>query len=90
MTINDFEYVPAPLDIEEEEEQEQITSKPGNIVSSYLASKNTLDAAISNALSSSYDFGYLMGMQDERKAVIEVLRLSGLEEAAKLLEESDD
>jgi hypothetical protein len=87
MTINDFEYVPTPLEIEEEEE---ITSTPGNIVSNYLASKNTLDAAISNALSSSYDFGYLMGMQDERKAVIEVLRLSGLEEAAKLLENSDD
>jgi hypothetical protein len=85
--INDFEYVPTPLDIEEEE---QVTSTPGNIVSNYLASKNTLDASISNALSSSYDFGYLMGMQDERKAVIELLKLSGLESAAKFLEESDD
>jgi hypothetical protein len=85
--INDFEYVPTPIDIEEEE---QITSTPGNIVSNYLASKNTLDAATSDALTSSYDFGYLMGMQDERKAVIELLKLSGLESAAKFLEESDD
>jgi hypothetical protein len=84
--INDFEYVPNPLDIEEG----QITSKQGNIVNNYLASKSTLDASMSNALNASYDFGYLMGMKDERLAVIELLKISGLESAAKFLEESDD
>ncbi len=45
---------------------------------------------MSDALNSSYDFGYLMGMKDERLAVIGLLRVSGLESAAKFLEESDD
>jgi hypothetical protein len=84
--INDFEYVSNPLDIEEG----GITSKQGNIVNNYLASKVALDASISESLNSSYDFGYLMGMKDERLAVIELLKTSGLEEAAKFLEESDD
>jgi hypothetical protein len=84
--INDFEYVPNPLDIEDGE----ITSEQGNIVNNYLASKVALDASISESLNSSYDFGYLMGMKDERLAVIELLNNSGLEEAAKFLEESDE
>jgi hypothetical protein len=84
MALNDFEYA-APLDLEEE-----ITSNDGNIVNNYLASKGALDASISDALNSSYDFGYLMGMKDERLAVIELLRVSGLEKAAKFLEDSND
>lgn len=84
MSINDFEYA-APLGVEE-----QIASSEGNIVNNYLASKVALDAAMSDALNSSYDFGYLMGMKDERLAVIGLLRVSGLEAAAKFLEESDD
>jgi len=84
MALNDFEYA-APLDLEEE-----ITSNDGNIVNNYLASKGALDSSISDALNSSYDFGYLMGMKDERLAVIELLRVSGLEAAAKFLEDSND
>ena len=84
MALNDFEHA-APLDLEEE-----ITSTGGNIVNNYLASKGSLDTAMSDALNSSYDFGYLMGMKDERLAVIGLLRVSGLEAAAKFLEESDD
>jgi len=84
MSLNDFEYA-APLDLEGE-----ITSNDGNIVNNYLASKGALDSSVSDALNSSYDFGYLMGMKDERLAVIELLRVSGLEKAAKFLEDSDD
>lgn len=84
MSINDFEYA-APIGMEE-----QITSNEGNIVNNYLGSKSALDAATSDALNASYDFGYLMGMKDERLAVIELLRGSGLGYAAKFLEESDD
>lgn len=67
MALNDFEYV-EPLDSEYDEE---ITSTNGKIVSKYLESKTNLDYAISEAVNSSYDFGYLLGAQDTRNAIIE-------------------
>jgi hypothetical protein len=63
MAINDFEYA-SPLD-------EEITSKSGKTISRYLESKKRLDHAVSAAVESSYDFGYLLGSQDTRDAIIE-------------------
>jgi hypothetical protein len=84
MSINDFEY----SDLSDVDDL--IVSVEGNIVNNYLGAKNSLDATISDALNASYDFGYLMGIKDERKAGIEALRLSGMHEAADYLEKHSE
>lgn len=63
MAINDFEHA-APID-------DMVTSKSGKTISRYLESKKRLDHAVSAAVESSYDFGYLLGGQDARDAIIE-------------------
>jgi hypothetical protein len=60
MSINDFEYV-----------DDEITSKTGNVVSKYLTAKTALENSVSDAVASSYDFGYSMGAIDLRQKLLE-------------------
>ena len=70
MALNDFEYVDS-LDSDDDQE---ITSTNGKIVNKYLASKNKLDYAISDAMDASYNFGHLVGQQDTKDAIIEWIK----------------
>jgi hypothetical protein len=60
MSINDFEYVP-----------DEITSKTGKVVGKYLEAKTILEQSVSDAVTSSYDFGYSMGSIDLRQKLLQ-------------------
>lgn len=68
MSLNDFENVPDPDDA--------IVSKIGSAVRNAMAAKETLQFSIADAIDSSTNFGYELGVEDEK------VRATKLAEAA--------